>query len=77
MVMITEQAMREYLSKCFTRACMYLTKGYLDGTEKDDYTVMDWEEFISNEVLNDCEEYVAICGERNDCKGIPITSEED
>ena len=74
--MITEQAMREYLCKCFTRACMYLTKGYLDG-EKDDYTVMDWKEFIANEVLNDCEKYVAIGGVLNDCKGISPTSEED
>ena len=58
------QEMVEFLDECLTRACMYLTKGYIDKTEKDDYSVMEWEAFIKAEVMNDC-------------KGIPITSEED
>lgn len=52
----------ELLELCFTRACMYLTKGYIDSTEKDDFTVMDWETHIIKEVLDDC-------------KRIPSTSE--
>lgn len=45
----------QLLQKCFTRACMYLTKGYIDKTEKDNFSVMEWEDFIMKEVANDCE----------------------
>lgn len=45
----------DFLRCCLTRACMYLQKGYIDKTEKDEFTVMDWERYIMNEVENDCE----------------------
>lgn len=32
------------------RACYYLTRGFYDNTEKKDFTAMQWEEFLIDEV---------------------------
>lgn len=42
----------ENLEKAFSRACIYLTKGYEDATERNDYTAMQWEEYLLEEVEN-------------------------
>ena len=36
--------------KALIRACVYLTRGYMDTTEKNDFTSMQWEEYLLKEV---------------------------
>ena len=38
--------------KALIRACMYLNNGYMDATERNDYTAMQWEDYLLNEVEN-------------------------
>ena len=38
------------LQKALTRACIYLTRGYIDNSEKTDFTSMQWDEFLLKEV---------------------------
>lgn len=40
----------ERMYKALTRACIYLTRGYIDNSEKTDFTSMQWEEFLLTEV---------------------------
>lgn len=45
---------KKVLYDAFLRACMYLQKGYEDKTEKNDFTVMQWEEFLLKEAEEQC-----------------------
>ena len=41
-----------YLQLALTKACCYLTRGYVDTSEKTNYTAMQWEDYLLEEVKN-------------------------